>query len=132
MTRKLPALNAESTAFWQGGAQGKLMIYHCGTCARFFHPPAPLCPVCLGEDIAPKAVSGKGKVVTYTVNHQPWRPDLKTPYVVAMVELAEQAGLRFVTNIVNCTPSSVYVDMPVKVTFFNQEDVWIPLFEEDA
>lgn len=129
MMRKLPALSAESRAFWQGGAEGKLLIHFCEDCARFFHPPAPVCPVCLGDSIAPKTVSGSGSVMSFTVNHQPWQPDLQVPYVVAIVELAEQAGLRLVTNIVNCHPEDVHIDRAVKVVFLEQEDVWLPLFE---
>lgn len=129
MERKLPALTAESRAFWQGGADGKLLIHYCEDCARFFHPPAPVCPQCMGERIAAKPVSGAGTVLSFTINHQKWHPNLEVPYVVAIVELAEQQGLRLVSNIVNCSPEVVRVDQPVQVTFMQQEDVWIPLFE---
>ena len=132
MTRKLPALTLDNSAFWQGGADGELRMHHCGACVQFFHPPAPVCPRCLGEDVAPKTVSGAGKVVTYTVNHQPWRADLKQPYVVAIVELVEQTGLRFVTNIVGMPPEEVFIGMPVRVCFEQHEDVWLPLFERAA
>jgi uncharacterized OB-fold protein len=132
MTRKLPALTPDSTPFWQGGADNQLLMHNCSSCAQYFHPPAPICPRCLSFNVTPKAVSGKGKVLTYTVNHQPWRPDLKEPYVVAIVELPEQAGLRFVTNIVGCAPDQVAIGMPVKVRFEQHEDVWLPLFEKDA
>ena len=130
MNRKLPAITAESQPFWQGGENGQLMIYFCHDCNRYFHPPAPICPCCIGENIAPKAVSGRGKVATFTINHQQWQPGLEVPFVVAMVELEEQEGLRFVTNIINCQPEHVSIGMPVKVTFLQQEDVWLPLFEE--
>ena len=129
MERKLPALTAESRAFWQGGAEGRLLIHHCGDCARFFHPPAPICPVCLGENIVPSPVRGTGQVISFTINHQQWRPELDVPYVVAIVELSEQEGLQMVSNIVNSDPQDIYVGMQVKVLFIQQEDVWIPLFE---
>lgn len=132
MQRKLPALTPDSQAFWQGGAEDKLQIYFCYDCDRFFHPPGPICPDCAGENIGPKAVSGKGKIVTFTINHQKWHPDLEVPFVVAIVELAEQPGLRLVTNITGCAPQDVYVELPVRVHFLQQEDVWIPLFEVDA
>jgi uncharacterized OB-fold protein len=132
MTRKLPALTPDNIAFWQGGADGELRMHHCDACAQYFHPPAPVCPRCLSEHVAPKAVSGAGKVVTYTINRQPWRADLKEPYVVAIVELAEQPGLRFVTNIVGMAPDAVFIDMPVRVRFEQVEDVWLPLFEKAA
>lgn len=76
-------------------------------------------------------MSGKGTVVSFTVNHQAWVPGLTVPYVVAIVELAEQAGLRFVSNIVGGSVDDVAIGMPVRVTFEQIEDVWIPLFERD-
>jgi uncharacterized OB-fold protein len=129
VARKLPALTPDSAPFWQGGAEGVLRTHHCGACARYFHPPAPICPRCSSFDVAPRAVSGLGKVASFTVNHQAWTPELKAPFVVAIVELAEQAGLRLLSNIVGCDPERVAIDMPVRVRFEQHEDVWLPLFE---
>ena len=131
MPRKLPALNADNRAFWQGGEQGELLIHHCAACCRYFHPPAPLCAHCASFDVAPQAVSGKGKVLSYTINYQPWTPDLEVPYVVAIIELVEQSGLQFVSNVVGMPVTDVSIDMPVRVRFLNVEDVWLPLFEKD-
>lgn len=131
MPRKLPALNADNRAFWQGGEQGELLIHHCAGCCRYFHPPAPLCAHCASFDVAPQAVSGKGKVLSYTINYQPWTPGLEVPYVVAIIELVEQSGLQFVSNVVGMPVTDVYIDMPVRVSFLNVEDVWLPLFEKD-
>lgn len=131
MPRKLPALNADNRAFWQGGKQGELLIHRCAACSRYFHPPAPLCAHCASFDVAPEAVSGKGKVLSYTINHQAWTPDLVEPYVVAIIELVEQPGLQFVSNVVGLPVTDVHIDMPVRVSFLNVEDVWLPLFEKD-
>jgi uncharacterized protein len=129
MTRKLPALTAETRPFWQGGSRGVLQIYYCASCRRFFHPPNPICPGCSSFDVAPRPVSGRGRVVTFTINRQAWTPQLSDPYVVAIIELAEQANLRLLSNIIGCDPSEVTIGMPVAVTFAQFEDVWIPLFE---
>ena len=132
MPRKLPALNTDNSAFWQGGAEGHLLIHHCESCRQYFHPPAPICPRCNSQRVSPKVVSGKGAVLSYTVNQQAWRPDLAEPYVVAIIELAEQRGLRFVTNVVGQAPESVEIGMPVRVRFERHEDVWLPLFVREA
>lgn len=129
--RKLPLLTPDTAPFWQGGENGLLNICHCGSCQHFFHPPAPVCPQCMSSEVGPRAVSGRGTVASFTVNHQAWVPDLPVPYVVAIVELAEQPGLRFVSNIVGVTPDEVHIDMPVRVTFEQVEDVWLPLFKRD-
>jgi uncharacterized protein len=129
MTRKLPALTPDTAPFWQGGSDGVLQIHYCESCRRFFHPPNPICPACNSFDVAPRPVSGKGRVVTYTINRQAWTADLTEPYVVAIIELAEQADLRLLSNIVGCDPEQVTIGMPVTVTFAHVEDIWIPLFE---
>lgn len=131
MSRKLPALNADTAAFWQGGRDGQLLIHYCSPCARYFHPPAPVCPHCSSFEVAPRAVSGRGTVLSYTINHQQWLPGLEVPYVVAIVALEEQPGLQLVSNVVGCPPDQVAIDMPLRVTFLQQEDVWLPLFERN-
>ena len=128
MPRKLPALTADSAPFWQGGASGVLNIHRCAACERWFHPPSPICPRCNSFDVAPQPVSGFGTVATFTVNHQPWTAELKAPYVVAIIELNEQPGLRLLSNVVGCPPDQVCVGMPVQVSFEQHADVWLPLF----
>ena len=68
-------------------------------------------------------------VHSYTVNEQDWNPTMPAPYVIALVELEAQVGLRLMTNIVACEPADVTIGMPVQVVFEQHEDVWIPLFE---
>ncbi|MDB5424603.1 MAG: hypothetical protein JWQ29_2019 [Phenylobacterium sp.] len=130
--RKLPQLTAETEAFWHGGESGQLLIYRCRACRTWFHPPGPVCRACASMDVGPEPVSGRGKVVTYTINRQAWTPGLEVPFVIAIVELVEQAGLRFLSNVINCPPEEVEIDMPVQVTFEQQEDIWLPLFERAA
>jgi uncharacterized OB-fold protein len=80
--------------------------------------------------------SGRGRVATWTLNRQQWLPGFDPPYLVALVELAEQRQLRLMTNLVNCDPDGVYLDMPVRARFERYQDeqgaVWIPLFEPDS
>lgn len=52
---------------------------------------------------------------TFTVNHHPYNPDIPVPYGIAIVELAEQPGLRVAANIVDCEPDSVTCGMPVSM-----------------
>ncbi len=58
-----------------------------------------------------------------------WNPDVVVPYVIAMVELPEQAGLRLTTNIVNCATEDLYIGLPLRVTFEQQGEHFVPLFE---
>ncbi|MGE2719597.1 Zn-ribbon domain-containing OB-fold protein [Mycolicibacterium celeriflavum] len=125
--RILPPIDDTSRPYWTGGAEGRLLIAHCASCGRFFHPPRPACPGC---DAAPEfvAVSGRGTVFTYTVCHQQFNPNVPTPFVVALIELCEQTGLRLTANVVDCDPEAVYSGMPVEVRFEQQDDAWVPVF----
>lgn len=115
--------------FWRGGADGELRFLRCQDDGTYVHPPAPICPECLGKNVSPEAVSGRATVLTYTLNHQQWVPAPDHPYCIAIVELEEQSGLRLMTNIVNCPAEDVRIGMAVKVLFEEYEDVFIPVFE---
>jgi len=134
--RILPRISDRNRHFWTGGAEGELRFLRCQDDGTYVHPPAPRCPQCWGKNLADEAVSGDATVHTFTVNHQPWMPGPELPFVLAIVELPEQAGLRLTTNIVNCDPEKVTVGMPVRVTFEahvdGDETVYIPLFEPAA
>jgi uncharacterized protein len=91
-----------------------LLIEYCDTCAHWVHPDTGECRECGGRLVA-KPVSGHGTVFTYTVNHHPYNPEIPTPYVIAIVELNEQSGLRLAANIVDCEPDSVRCGLAVKV-----------------
>jgi len=69
--------------------------------------------------------------VTFTVNHHAWFPGQQVPYVLAIVELEEQPGLRLTTRLVGLEPEEVRIGLPVRVRFEQVEDVWLPLFERD-
>jgi uncharacterized OB-fold protein len=107
------------------------MIYRCGDCRAYVHPPVRFCPACEGRAVAPEAVSGRGRVVSFTINHQAWVPGLPERYVLALVAIDEQDDVRLVCNIVGCAPEAVTMDMPVRVLFERHEDLWIPFFQPD-
>lgn len=130
--RILPVIDRDSEAFWTWGREGRLAIYRCADCGNHVHPPVPFCPKCESRDVAPQAVSGRGRVVTFTINHKPWVSGLPVPYVLALVAIAEQADVRLACNIVDCAPGDVAFDMPVEVVFEQAEDLWIPLFRPAA
>lgn len=127
-----PLLTERNTDFWTGGLSGELRIQRCDHCATYHHPPTTVCRSCLRGDLTAHAVSGKATVMAYTINHQQWAPTATPdPYVVAIVELPEQEGLRITTNIVHCDVREVFIGMAVRVSFEPLADVALPLFEPD-
>ncbi len=127
--RVLPHVVPETEPFWRGGEVGELRFFRCDDCGQLLHPPSPRCPNCLSKSLSVTVVSGNATVFTYTVNWQPWYPNLDPPYVVAIVTIDEQPDIRLTTNIVGVDPDDVYIGMPVQVTFEQYDDVWLPMFE---
>lgn len=125
--RKLPKLEPETEFFWKSGADGQMRIQRCTACGHWQQPPWPRCTQCHGEDVAPQPVSGRGRIATYSINHEPWVPGLEVPFVFAAVELEEQAELYVFTNIL-APVDAVSRGMAVTVTFEHHEDVWLPMF----
>jgi uncharacterized OB-fold protein len=124
----LPSLTPDNEFFWTAGAEGVLRFQRCQDCGRYLHTPTPVCRFCGSRSVEVEAVSGRGVVEAFTVNHQQWDPDLPPPYVVAIVSIDEDPGVRLTTNIVGCEPDDVAIGMPVEVSFRHVEDVWLPVF----
>ncbi len=127
--RILPRIHPGNAHFWQGGAAGELRFLRCAACRTWLHPPAPRCPQCLGRELAPEAVSGRGRVVSFTINHKAWVPGEDQPYAIVLVELAEQPGLRLMSNLVGCPPEAARIGLEVRVRFEDCGEAFVPLFE---
>ena len=128
--RLLPAVGPDNAHFWQGGAEGALRFLRCQACRTYVHPPAPVCPECLGRSLEPETVSGRATVHTFTINRHPWVPGFDPPYLIGIVEIPEQPGLRITTNLVNCSLDELRADLPVRVLFEERDGgVFLPLFE---
>jgi uncharacterized OB-fold protein len=126
--RPEPTVTDRSAAFWAGGAEGELRIARCQHCGWYTHPPLPVCPRCRRMEIRAEPVSGMGTVWSFTVNRYRFTPSIEPPYVVALVELVEQPGLRLLTNVVGCHPDDVHIGMPVHVVFERAGDAFVPVF----
>ena len=123
--RRVPILDELNRGFWTAGSDGELRLRRCPRCRYWVHPPRPICPRCWQRDLPWEATSGAARLYTYTLNRKVWNPDVDVPYVIAMVELAEQAGLRLTTNIVNCAAEDLSIGMPLRVRFEQQGEHYV-------
>lgn len=130
--RPLPLVTEENEFFWTSGADGKLRLQECRSCASLIHPPAPVCRYCRSRDIGVRAVSGRATLAGFTVNHRFSLPGMPAPYVIAQVAIAEDPRVRLTTNIVECDPDRLELGQAVEVVFEQADDVWFPLFRPSA
>jgi uncharacterized OB-fold protein len=127
--RMLSLLPPTNHVFWTSGKEGQLRLLRSRSSGRWIHPFWNVAED--DSDLTPEAVSGKGRVFTFTVNLHSYNPQVPPPYIIAIVQLPEQDDLRIATNIVNCEPDEVEIGAPVRVLFEPHGDIFVPLFELD-
>ncbi len=132
-TRPLPhPMTPEATPYWDGARHGRLMLPRCRACGRAHFYPRVICPFCASRDLEWTQASGRGRLHAFEIAHRILNKAfrVKTPVVLAMVELEE--GPRLLTNLVNVTPDpkAIRCDMPVEVVFEKLTDeVTLPMFQ---
>lgn len=115
--KPLPVPDSESTPFWDGMREGKLMLQRCASSGAYLFPPVTFCP---GSLERPDWVetSGKGTIFSWIVVRHPVPRDLyadDVPYVVAIVALDE--GCRMTGNVVECEPEDMRAGMAVEIVY---------------
>ncbi|MHA1951839.1 MAG: Zn-ribbon domain-containing OB-fold protein [Candidatus Thorarchaeota archaeon] len=99
--------------------EGKFRAYSCSDCGMIIAPPSGACYGCGGTKMNWADVSGKGKLVSFTVIHIP-PPEFKeeAPYIVAIVELEE--GTRITSRLLGVDPhkpEDIKIDTPLTLEY---------------
>jgi uncharacterized protein len=123
-----PTADIDTESWWAAIANHTLTVTACGSCKRCSLYVRPFCPHCWSEDVSQVPASGRATLYTWTVVHQNAAPfDARTPYVVAMVDLAE--GPRLMTAIESCPVESLEPGMELTLDFRDDDDGFsVPIF----
>ena len=116
--------------FWDAAREHRLVVQRCDGCGYYIHWPQLRCPRCGSERLSHAELSGRGTVYSFCIVHHVFHPGFAAdvPYSLAMIELAEQPGLRMVANIIDCANEDVRTGMAVEVTFEDREGYTLPQF----
>ncbi len=114
--RPVPAqgIYVDTSPFWRGLDEGRLVLQYCPATKRYQHPPRPVSTAVSRRALEWRELSGKGTIYAYTVVRIPG-PGLqdRVPLPVATVELDE--GVRILANLLHCTPDEPAIGMRVKL-----------------
>jgi uncharacterized OB-fold protein len=105
-----PPVNPETKAFWDGTAQGKLLLKKCLACGQIHYYPRALCPYCFSERTEWLPASGRATVYSYSVMRR-----APVPYAIAYVSLEE--GVTIMTNVVDCDFDRIRIGDKVRLVF---------------
>jgi uncharacterized OB-fold protein len=120
-----------SAPHWRAAADHVLTIARCSACGAYAHPPGIVCGHCGSTDPAFTftPVSGRGRVLTWTVARQPFLPGFETPYLLVDVELEEQKDLRIIARLLDGVDADLDLGTRVEIVFEDLADgVAVPAF----
>lgn len=84
----------------------RLEAAKCNACKKILFPERLVCPDCGNEDFEKINLTGKGKLLTYTIIRvAPEGFSDQVPYAVGIVELVE--GVRILAQITDCEPETL-------------------------
>jgi uncharacterized OB-fold protein len=112
-----PAITEETQAFWTAAREGRLVVEQCDSCHTKTFPLRGICPSCRARAVSPVQISGIGRVYSFTVNHQRWRPDLEVPYALVVVEFPDHPGIRILGRLRECPPDGITIGSAVEIGF---------------
>jgi uncharacterized OB-fold protein len=132
--KPVPAPDEVTDFYWSAARRGELAVAACRPHGHLNFPPEVSCAVCAARELEPRVVSGRGTVYTFAIVRQAFDPAFAgdVPYVVALVELDEQPGLRLLTNVVGVAPDMVAVGDRVHVVFEQRGDERLPQFTPEG
>jgi uncharacterized OB-fold protein len=112
--------------FWREIPQRYNLIGNkCASCNKTYFPPKEACPFCRRKSIGKmqdEVLSGKGKILTYSIIHSSTENFQKqVPYIISIIKLDE--GPNVTAQIVDCDINHIKIGMKVEKTFRKiQED----------
>lgn len=123
-----PTIDADGQAWWSAVQDQMLMVNECRSCGQASLYVRPFCPHCWSEDVTLVPAIGRAQLYTWSIVHQNAAPfDAHTPYVLAMVDLAE--GPRLMTVIERCRVEDLRAGMDLILSFRTGDDGFVvPVF----
>ena len=103
-------------SYWRSRSRRYMLIGgKCNDCGHKFFPFRRTCPKCGSRSISEEKLPRRGKVLSYTVVHNPPRGyEYYTPYVIALVEL--ENGAKVLTQLTDVDPEEVKEGMEVEMS----------------
>lgn len=130
-TMPRPTPTMDDSGFWEACKARTLRFQCCADCGTPRHPPTPMCGKCRSVNVKWVDAPDDAEVYTYTVIHHASHPAVagKLPYVGAVVVFPALPGVRLVSNVTDCAPSSVRIGMKLDLWWDDIGDgMFVPRF----
>jgi hypothetical protein len=129
--KSLPKVNRIDQPYWQGAAEGRLLLQRCRACGKLQFFPRAVCTGCFGADIGWIQASGKGKIHSFTWIWTPRNPAFKDEVPICYASIVLIEGVLMQSRIVGAALEKVQSGAEVNVAFLSTADpcIKLPVFE---
>jgi uncharacterized protein len=133
--RLLPVQDDVDTAgFWEAARRHELAVCACEDCGTVLHMPRARCRACGSWRVAWRALSGRGRLYSWTTVEHQVHPAYPAPYTLVLVEPEDAPEARFVGSLPGRPPLNA--GQPMRVWFEDVADgvvlpQWAPTREDD-
>ena len=127
MNKLIPPVTRTTENFFEGCRVGELRLQICEKCSLVQFYPRIVCSACSARSLKWISLSGRAKLLSYTVVRKPLTKAYDAPYVVILVELAE--GPRMMSQLLGDFQGCQIGD-PLEVEFVDWgEGISLPVFK---
>jgi len=126
-----PAMNQDTSFFWEGLKQEKLLIQRCTGCGLLRHPPGPACTQCQSLEWDTLEAQGQGEIYSFVIVHKPILEGFEAPHPVGLIALDE--GIRLVAPLLAAERERLTIGSRVHAVFETPDSYHrMPIFHLSA
>ncbi len=127
--KPLPTMDGLTREFYDWCKRRELRFQRCSDCRSWRHVPREMCAACGSWNWEWARSSGRGTVFTWTVVARALHPAFQHTVPYAPVVIGMEAGVRLISEIVDCAPDRLEIGMRVEVIFDDvTADITLPKF----
>ena len=126
--KPLPDPSPETRPYWDGLAEGRLMLQRCADCGTIRHYPQPMCAACNAMTTNWVEASGEATVHSWTVAYHPFHAAFRAelPYVLVTADLLE--GVRLLAQLRGATAEALRPGLKLRIGFeANEAGLTLPV-----
>ena len=129
--KSLPKVNGIDRRFWQGTAEGKLLLQKCRKCDQRQFFPRPVCTRCFSTDLDWIPASGRGRVHSFTWVRVPRNAAFKDEVPICYADIILEEGVLMQSRVLEKEMARVRIETEVSVTFQDTDnpEIKLPVFE---
>ncbi len=95
--------------------EGRLLLQHCGHCAKSIFYPRSVCPQCWSPDLAWRQASGRGRIVSFSRIHRGVPEAFHDALPIVLAEIRLEEGALMIARVITDAPDAVRSGMDVRL-----------------